>query len=262
MRIKEKDIEVLIKFGLSKTQAKAYLTLIEHGISPVRTVAGYLEIGRPEAYRALTQLRNDGIVETILGSPVKYRALPVSNAMSILLEYKKNEITDLRVKSSRLIADYQEKSSKKSPDGENEDYQFSLLSEDTVNIHCINAKCTIDCLSSFKSLNQVLFRTKDELFEAIDRGVKIRCIANIADNTVKSAKSKVFYDFSKKSMFNIKYTKDVQHPFIILFDNVEVIMATTNNSDFNREPFFWSSNITLVTIIKSYFETIWMNTQT
>ena len=60
MRDREKSIKTLVELGLSRTQAKIYLALVEKGTSTIRAVAENSGVGRPDTYRAMLELKRVG----------------------------------------------------------------------------------------------------------------------------------------------------------------------------------------------------------
>ena len=99
MRDKENSIKTLVEFGISRTQAKVYLTLAEKGTLTLRSASEHSGVGRPDTYRAMADLTKTGLIETILDSPTRYRAIKISDAIAILMGQKRREIMSLKRKS-------------------------------------------------------------------------------------------------------------------------------------------------------------------
>jgi DNA-binding MarR family transcriptional regulator len=64
MRDKESGIKTLVEFGISRTQARVYLTLVDRGTLTLRAASEYSGVGRPDTYRALFDLKKEGLIET------------------------------------------------------------------------------------------------------------------------------------------------------------------------------------------------------
>ena len=120
MRDREKSIKTLVELGLSRTQAKIYLALVEKGTSTIRAVAENSGVGRPDTYRAMLELKRVGLIETILCSPTKYNPLPLPEAVSILIGQKHKEIRDLKEKTGKLLEEYENKISEQTNAFDNE----------------------------------------------------------------------------------------------------------------------------------------------
>ncbi|MDD3792979.1 MAG: helix-turn-helix domain-containing protein, partial [Candidatus Bathyarchaeota archaeon] len=247
----------LADLGVSKTQAKIFLALVENGTATIRIISNYSGVGRPETYRAILQLKTAGLIETILCTPTKYKAIPLYEAVSILMDHKNKKMLELKEKSKELIKEYEKKNNERV---DIEDGTFILVprGQNSINKNkeaIMNSKKNIDFITSFKSFNQTLLSASDEIIEAVDRGVGVRFIL---DETAKNkALSKIFLDLCKTTYFRIKYVPHLPQSFIAIFDKKEIQMATSRDGDFSLTPILWSNNSVLVRVIQDYFETIW-----
>ena len=115
MRGQEMNIKTLVDFGLNRTQAKIYLALAEKGTLTIRAASDYSEVGRPNTYRAMLELKKAGLIEVVLDNPTKYRAVPLSEAISILMGQKRKEILNLKEKSAKLLQQFENKNSTDMP---------------------------------------------------------------------------------------------------------------------------------------------------
>ncbi len=70
----ERHLGSLEKLGLTPTEAKAYLVLVEHGVLSAQAVAGEVAVHHPAVYRILSSLEEKGWVEVTKGRPRRYRA--------------------------------------------------------------------------------------------------------------------------------------------------------------------------------------------
>jgi len=60
-----KYLDTLIALGLTDTEAKLYLAMLEIGPNPVSTIARKAGIGRTNCYAALEKMRADGLVSSV-----------------------------------------------------------------------------------------------------------------------------------------------------------------------------------------------------
>jgi HTH-type transcriptional regulator, sugar sensing transcriptional regulator len=99
----DENIRTLIDLGLTAAQAKIYLSLLWVGSATIREIAQASKVARPDTYRALSELQDIGIVEKIISVPTKFKALPIKDALDILMLRKTNETIDLNKRANRLI---------------------------------------------------------------------------------------------------------------------------------------------------------------
>ncbi len=102
---KEKVIKGLLDFGLTRDEAEAYFFLLRAGPRAAGDLARKLRINRMKAYRILKALGERGIVEAIIGRPVKFAAIPVEEMSNQLIEEEKVKILRLE-KNRKEIVEY------------------------------------------------------------------------------------------------------------------------------------------------------------
>lgn len=125
----EENIRTLNDLGLSCAQSKIYLSLLANGLSSIKEVAHASNVARPDTYRALSRLQEIGIVEKIVALPTKVKALPIVDAIDILMLRRTRENVDLKKRAVKLIGCFKEK-----PDGNLtvDENQFVLIQGDAI----------------------------------------------------------------------------------------------------------------------------------
>lgn len=253
----EANIKTLVDFGINRTQAKIYLTLVEKGTLTIRAASEYSGVGRPDTYRAMLELKKAGLIEVVLDSPTKYRAVPLSDAISILMGQKRKEILSLKEKSAKLLQQFENKNNNNTPPVEGE---FIILPKGAA---CIknrveairSAEYSIDCITSIKRFNQILLIAGDDIIEAAKRGVKLRFI--LEKESINKPLSKELTLFCKNSSCEVKFISEPPQSFMAIFDRKEVHLATSEAGDFAQVPILWSNNSALLRICQHYFESYW-----
>jgi len=85
----EQGEKTLRELGLTSSQARVYLTLIKTGDpATVKTLNTISKVARQDLYRILTELRELSLVEMVIGNPTMFRAIPLPEAITILVERK------------------------------------------------------------------------------------------------------------------------------------------------------------------------------
>lgn len=88
----EDYIKTLTRFGFTENQAKVYLTIVQLGLAPVGSISRISGVRREEVYRILPKLEQMGLVEKILSTPIKLKAIPLEDAFSILVRQRQDEV--------------------------------------------------------------------------------------------------------------------------------------------------------------------------
>jgi len=100
--------DTLEKFGLTANQSKVYLFLGKNGTKTATEVFQALKLPRTETYQILSSLQSKGIVSAIVGHPVKFTAIEVSEAISSIINSEKQKIKKLEKQKEELIELWQQ----------------------------------------------------------------------------------------------------------------------------------------------------------
>jgi len=259
----EHNAETLSSFGMTVKQAKIYLALVSLGTTLVGDISKHSKVRREEVYRILPKLEKMGLIEKTLSTPVKLKATPVENALSILIrneeEKAKNRIAELTAKKAEFLEHYRT-SSKEDKLGNSE--QFCLITEKTASLGKIVSLIDaaeneiISCVSREKLLQFFRF-SSESLANAAERGVKIRIISKspegeVEDNIPGAINRAVP---SRKSLM-LRYVESLPNHFLVI-DNSEVLVATSTTGYLADNPMLWSNNSPHVMVYRKLFEELW-----
>ena len=126
--IQDEHIQTLIGFRLTLLQAKTYLNIAKLEKADVKTLSKASNVARQDIYRIMPRLQKLGLTEKIIAKPTMYKATPIKEGLSILLQNKKKEIAELQTKKTSLIKTFQAKNTKIDP---KEETHFIITSEIT-----------------------------------------------------------------------------------------------------------------------------------
>jgi sugar-specific transcriptional regulator TrmB len=102
----ERLSERLIDFGFTKEEAEVYVFLSSLGPTPARIVARRFDINRMRAYRTLKALEEKGLVERIIGRPVRFVATPLEESLKRYIEGIRGRLSDLETREREIIDDW------------------------------------------------------------------------------------------------------------------------------------------------------------
>jgi sugar-specific transcriptional regulator TrmB len=249
----EKDEEVLTHLGLSRSQAKIYATMSKCGTLNAATIWKTTKVARQDLYRILNELQEIGLVEKILVTPSQYRAIPMAEAVSMLYQKKKSQITQLQTEVVDFIESQCQNKQEIYPDQYNcamipQKEHLYIRSEQTF-------KCTqrTICLSStFKRLLESL-PTK-MISEACDRGIQVRIIVNTEE---KNWFEKLEQPYFRKPNFKIRCIHHLPPSAFIIFDEKECYISTITDAGFLGARCLWSNYPSIIILLQSYFDMQW-----
>jgi sugar-specific transcriptional regulator TrmB len=98
--------EKLIDFGFTKEEAEVYVFLSSMGSSPARVVSRRFDVNRMRAYRVLKSLEDKGLVERIIGRPMRFVANPLQESLSKYIEGVRERLTELEIREEQIIDDW------------------------------------------------------------------------------------------------------------------------------------------------------------
>ena len=250
-------IQLLVRLGLTLRQAKVYLTLAQYGVLPVKGVSDMSHVHREDLYRVLGTLQKMGLVKKRIKSPITYEAIALHEAFSFLQNRRIRETEELRVKQIEFLAIAKENLASETP--EETDAQFVLIPKKEAAIisrkkAIKSAERSIDVVNPAKKhlLSASIFG--EEINKALDRGVKIRVIIQKPEKMELLPKAEI--EVENKPSFKIRYISANPSAIVSIFDNKEVLIIVDKEADINSSA-LWSNNHALVTLSKSYFDSIW-----
>lgn len=255
--IQDEHVQTLMGLGLTFLQAKTYLALAKLGKADVKTIAKASNVARQDIYRLMPTLQKLGLGAKIIAKPTMYKATPIKEGLSILLQNRKEEIAELQKKTNSLINNFHKNTAKIPLQEENP--QFTITSEITLLLKMHKklfqkTQTSIDAIIPLKAVDEVLFHGLQYYKGAMRRGVKIRMITQKADGE-STRKPQAL---AKNPLFELKCLSNLAQLGMHIFDRKEVTLCLSEESGV---PSLWSSNLSIVKLATSYFDDLWNKTE-
>jgi sugar-specific transcriptional regulator TrmB len=255
--IQEEQIQTLMDFGLTSLQAKTYLALAQLGKADVKTIAKASNVARQDIYRIMPTLQKLGLGEKIIAKPTLYKATPIKEGVSILLQNIEKEHAELQEKTTSLIDTFQEKNAKIFL--QEDSTQFTITSEITrfLKIHknqAQKAQESIDIMIPVMSVPSKLSEEWRYFERSLKRGVKIRLLAQKPGEGFPVIE---WQALAKSPFFELKYSAITILFGMFIFDNKEVTLQVSEDI----LPSLWSNNPNVVKLASSYFNEVWNKTE-
>jgi sugar-specific transcriptional regulator TrmB len=205
----------------------------------------------------LPELEKLGLAVKIISSPAIYRATPLENGFSMLLERKTEENLELQKKAKLLFNNFtvnvDVEPQEKTP-------QFVITSEKKLYFKKVEkevkqAQTSINIICSKEGVRIIASLAVEEFEKAIARDVKIRVLTNDVEGRVTQ---KSIQRLQSNPDFELKIFSSSIPVGLVTFDGKEVdigISATIL-------PTLWTNNANVVKLSEVYFESMWSNVQT
>ncbi|MDH5690968.1 MAG: MEDS domain-containing protein [Candidatus Bathyarchaeota archaeon] len=259
----EKDAQMLSDFGLTHNQAKVYLAIVQLGIAPVGKISRMSKVRREDVYRILPKLEKMGLVEKILGTPIKIRAIPLDDALSILIKHEKDaadqKLSALMAKKDQLLKDFSKNKKKLKLEGD--ETHFALLSTRDVIINkgitaLKEAEKEIDIVTSLDEFSHFLPTIFAEPIEKLmKKGGKVRVILELHEYNELLLKNIEDY-LSPRAYPDIRFAYQSLSHYIIV-DYGQVMMATSPEPPLGEHPYLWTDNRSFAGLTQENFEELW-----
>lgn len=250
--------KILSDFGLTPYEAKVYLAAVRLGLTSASRISKVTNIRREEVYRTLPKLENAGLIDRVLGRPVKVRALPMEDALTMLIKRKEEEAerekSELIVRKKVLLDSLQEESFMIEP--EEHDSHFILVSEkDAVTTRITSlingTENEIEVVDSSDNIIRFIMQYSDDLEKAHKRNVSLRILTECPDD--ESLIPNSFQKHLPEGSFILKYVDDLPGRYI-LFDGSEAMLTTSARGTFSDSKSLWTDDSNLVALIRSNFQ--------
>ena len=251
--IAEKLESDLIKFGLTSNQVKVFLYLSKYGEQTAPEIFKSLSLPRTETYQILNSLQNKGVVTSKLCHPTIFSALPINDALLILINSEKNRIASLENNESKLVELWKQIPIFDSAN-QNENEKLQMLQGTNV----IFAKM-VTMFKSVKNDIKILCDEKDlarfyneGFFEKLDLKNKPKFL--ITNNSTNKVKKNKFKNISCNYLSN----KELSDQCFIIIDSSEILFFIRNTKYSKSQTFaFSTTSYPLIQSLELLFNNIW-----
>lgn len=250
-------VKQLGAFGLTENDAKVYLFLARIGPSSAGVVARRLGTNRMNIYRTLTTLQEKGLVESTVGRPSKFSALPVAQFMNGNIEVYKTKISSLE-RSKEEVASYLENLWKAEPSVE--EPKFRIVQgrkhvNDQIAKMVDETKTEICLIQTRKSLFRLIYSGIDDKLKRLHRkGVKVMILTEIDEASAEAVRS--LLDFAQ-----IRHIQSSSITRMILVDETEAFTSFVRDDSTSlsseKELAMWVRAPDYVKSMKLSFNALW-----
>ena len=252
------ELEALTCLGLTKCEAKIYLTIMLSDQSTVNMISKKSQITREQIYQNLTKLEKLGFIEKTISKPTQYKALPPKKVFSILFEKRKEKTDQIQNTINKITEKYILNQTK--TDAQEEKSRFIMLSPKNASLikrreEIETSQESTDFITSWKRFPKTVFEFKDCALESLNRGVKIRVILEKPPN--EEYIQKVIWKLLKMPNYEIRYILNPPSVIIGIFDKKRIIIKTSASEGLAEVPSIWSNNPCILSVFNNYFEQTW-----
>jgi sugar-specific transcriptional regulator TrmB len=250
--------KILRELGLTFSQARVYIALVILGDqTTARAVSNFLNIARQDVYKIVAELQRLSLVEMIIDKPKMFRAIPMQETVSILINRRNRETNALLSEATELLERLPEKAEATI---QQDNRQFVLIPEKEVLVHRMEkaietAQESILVITPWKELTQWMLILDKFWSQALKRGVNIRWITEKQENANSNPEN--IKAFLKNPHFKLKTMPNPLKIKFSIYDDDKVFIATLRKPNAAESPALWTNNSAIIYILKDYFEMKW-----
>jgi hypothetical protein len=250
----EQVYQVLVELGLSSLQAKIYCSLIQIHDPTAIAVSKLSKVARQEVYRITDELAEVGLVSRTVSTPIRFQAVPLNEALTILMESRIKSTSGLMKKIKTLSRESQKKQ-EKTPSS----YIIKELSpnEDWFGNSPLKLQTTktFDLITSFERLSTRL-KADQKVFRNAARTKKtmIRIITNRPP--ADSPLCKIIDSLTIYPYFQMRFLDSKPDAVILIFDKKEAALSLSLNKP-PGPPYLFANHPAFLYLAIEHFETMW-----
>jgi len=253
--LSDREINSLEDLGLTSSQVKVYLALLNVGSSNAKTASKFSGVVRQDIYRVLNELIAKGLVAKTLDVPSKFDPVNLENGLAILCDRKKTEVINMQARVADLLKKFNGK--KKTTNLNKEpllEIQVLNVASEICGKEIIDAaKISLKTILPYEMFVRLSTIHGKRQKRALRRGVNIRVL------TEKSA-GKSLEELGKANatdpLLEIRYVSQISGLFSVVDDQTVFIQTETEDNCFEGKILI-ANNPSLVAILKDYYEAMW-----
>jgi sugar-specific transcriptional regulator TrmB len=255
--LKEEGIQLLTKIGLTKTQAKIYLTLLRNGNVRARALAEMANSPRPLVYRTLDELHRMGLVEKEISTPYRYSAVPPDPGLQILVYKKFRYYKNIQEETKFFLHEFEKKYTEPSLKHE---YWFKMVESKERILQIMksqhrNVQQSSDITSFFQRWLNILDCCSEDYEKALQRNVKYRIVLEISERNMDFPES--FRFLLNYPNFHVKVSKKHIGSNLGIFDGKEATFNCLPSKSLKESPIFWTNNPSFILMAQDHFDKVW-----
>jgi sugar-specific transcriptional regulator TrmB len=261
--LRQKELNILEKLGLTNRQARVYIALLKNNGEKAKTIANISQVNRQEIYRVIDDLQKIGLIQKHITLPTTYSATPITDVIKILLTQKTHELTTIKQKTKQLTKTLQNHPhlSQKQTQTQNQQPCMGTIFEgnrgkkfsQTIN----STTQQIDTITNWKSFKQLTTILEPQLQKAIKNNITIRIITEKPPNQTPLHIITKNPTLNKPPNLHLKTLPNPPQTPLTIFDQTILAIPFHKDTNLTKDPHLWTTNPILLILSQTHFNNTW-----
>ena len=255
-KISEEGIGILVKLGLTSTQAKIYLSLVTLGKSRAKTLAKVSMISRQDVYQTLSELFEMSLIEKAVTKPTEYQAIPPKIGLELLKQRRNKANTEINQEAQRIFEGFE----KRSKDSNSENPHMLLVPKEEPVLrraqNLVKYACeSIRVITPSQKMAGWIYDETDSFKDALKRKVKLQFIVDFPQN--RSSWQKTLKPFEGEPLFEIRYISEPPIASFGIYDGKKILLELSATGNYLGSQVIVTENPCIVEMASSHFQLTW-----
>jgi len=253
----EEKIETLTELGFTLDQARTYLALVQTGSATAKTISEVSKIAKPDIYRIMPTLQDEGMVEKLMTKPARFQAIPMELMLPVILKRKEIEQDKLREKTEEMLSDNKKNHLTNFLDAQSE---FVIVPGREAVIKrlkeaLLETQSSVCVVTSHKRFSAGILEFEKIYREALKKRVQIKLATNRHIPLKKALR--IMQNLSEDPNFEAKCFEDDPPAVVSIFDSKKAYVTLSATAQLAEASALWSHNPSFVALAQAYFESKW-----
>ena len=250
-------VDILQIYGLSPTQARVFIHLAGSGPIGAGDLARKLRMNRMKVYRTLKCLQDMGLVEVILGRPMKFVAVPIERALDRMVDSARKKVSEMELNRPKVLEVF---SKIHIPSESVFEPKFRIHSGRRSIYNLLfnmfnSARNEVCILTTRNELYRLSFSGLDEVLRRCNsRKVKVRILTKVDERSIDAVENYMKYASIRHTSLPSKMR------FVIVDDRdvlTSVLLEDSMSLNTERDVGLWTDSRDYLHAIKAFFDEIW-----
>lgn len=257
MPAQNEDFSIFLQLGMTTQQTKVYIALSKIEKATVRTIAKTAQMDRAEVYRTIPKLRKLGLIKKLITYPTTYRAIPISEGLTTLLQQETERHKQNQAKAKQFLRNFDHNQEEKSQEECKHTLTFGQKAERREFIKDLSGiQISTDGVFNWENFLFVFNKYFEEYRRLLERGVKIRRITNKPEG----ARTPTFIQTLKENgSFEVRKASIVPKADIDILDKKMIGIVFIPNCNRREMEVLRSKCLGMIEIAQEYFELKWQS---